>query len=198
MSGIITANPGGDTIRSVAVDLHSKKIAVTSEYAPPYMTPTGTYPRPRNSDKAVKVIDLRDTKKIVVLEGHSRGVRRAAWHPSGALLVRLSPLFVRSFLIRKPRSGHLWLRWEDHHLGRFRRRTKTREDDRRYHPHSGRYTVSTLKHSDVALIDGIYSRAPEYCHDCSVVWHPSGQYFVVVTRTQGLFDNYSSPHVLIE
>lgn len=56
-----------------------------------------------NSDKAVKVIDLLDTKKIILLEGHSRGVRRAAWHPSGTLLVRPHlqfceyPLIFRNF-----------------------------------------------------------------------------------------------------
>jgi len=38
MSGIITANPGGDPIRSVAVDPHSKRIAVTSEYVPLYIS----------------------------------------------------------------------------------------------------------------------------------------------------------------
>ena len=32
MSGIVTACPGGDAVRSVAVDPHSKRIAVTSEY----------------------------------------------------------------------------------------------------------------------------------------------------------------------
>ena len=32
MSGIVTANPGGDAVRSAAVDAHSKRIAVTSEY----------------------------------------------------------------------------------------------------------------------------------------------------------------------
>jgi hypothetical protein len=38
MSGIITANPGGDVIRSVAVDPHSKRVAVTSEYVPPHVS----------------------------------------------------------------------------------------------------------------------------------------------------------------
>jgi WD40 repeat protein len=57
----------------------------------PHMSPTSAHPQPCNSDKPVKVIDLQDTKKIVLLEGHSRGVRRAAWHPSGTLLVRLNP-----------------------------------------------------------------------------------------------------------
>jgi hypothetical protein len=37
MSGIITANPGGDAIRSVAVDPHSKRVAVTSEYVASYV-----------------------------------------------------------------------------------------------------------------------------------------------------------------
>ena len=42
----------------------------------------------RDSDKGAKVIDLQDIKKIVLLEGHSRGARREIWHPSGTLLVR--------------------------------------------------------------------------------------------------------------
>lgn len=57
----------------------------------PHVSPTSAHPQSHNSDKPVKVIDLQDTKKIVLLEGHSRGVRRAAWHPSGTLLVRLDP-----------------------------------------------------------------------------------------------------------
>ena len=46
MSGIITANPGGDTIRSVAVDLHSKRIAVTSEYVALYVSYEHSFPTP--------------------------------------------------------------------------------------------------------------------------------------------------------
>lgn len=28
-------------------------------------------------------------------------------------------------------------------------------------------------------------RAPEFLHDCSAVWHTSGQYFFTATRAQG-------------
>lgn len=97
MSGIITANPGGDVIRSAAVDLYSKKIAVTSEYVA--LPASRVFTLTCNSDKAVKVIDLQDTKKIVLLEGHERGVRRAIWHPSGTLLVRLNHKFGEFLLI---------------------------------------------------------------------------------------------------
>ncbi|KAF9653225.1 WD40 repeat-like protein, partial [Thelephora ganbajun] len=121
MSGIITANPGGDSIRSVAVDLHSKRIAVTSD------------------DKAVKVIDLKDTKGIVLLEGHSRGVRRAAWHPSGILLATCGC------------DGKIII-WDV--LGTEPKLEKILEG-----------IIPTV----------INTEAPEYCHDCSVSWHPSGQ-----------------------
>lgn len=62
-----------------------------------------------DSDKAVKVIDLQDTKKIVLLEGHSKGVRRATWHPSGTLLVRLYHPFGGLSLIPEILVGHLRL-----------------------------------------------------------------------------------------
>jgi hypothetical protein len=40
------------------------------------------------SETAVKVIDVRDTKKIQMLEGHERGIRALSWSPDGQLVVR--------------------------------------------------------------------------------------------------------------
>lgn len=37
----------------------------------------------------VKVVDMEDTMNVSRLEGYTSGVRSAAWHPSGSLLVGL-------------------------------------------------------------------------------------------------------------
>lgn len=34
----------------------------------------------------MKVIDIEDNTKIIILNGHNRGVRKVTWHPSGSLL----------------------------------------------------------------------------------------------------------------
>lgn len=34
----------------------------------------------------MKLVDIEDNSKIILLNGHSRGVRKATWHPSGSLL----------------------------------------------------------------------------------------------------------------
>ena len=39
------------------------------------------------SELFVKVVDMEDTMKVDRLEGYTSGVRSAAWHPSGSLLV---------------------------------------------------------------------------------------------------------------
>ena len=40
------------------------------------------------SETVVKVIDLDDTTKVKILDGHTRGVRGVSWHPSGSIVVR--------------------------------------------------------------------------------------------------------------
>lgn len=32
----------------------------------------------------------------------------------------------------------------------------------------------------------IWCSSRDFAHDCSAVWHPSGQYFVVASRTHGV------------
>lgn len=34
----------------------------------------------------MKLVDIEDNLKIIILNGHTRGVRKATWHPSGSLL----------------------------------------------------------------------------------------------------------------
>ena len=41
------------------------------------------------------------------------------------------------------------------------------------------------------LVPNIAVRSPEFAHDCSVVWHHSGQYFFVASRAHGAL---SYPH----
>ncbi|KAH9935365.1 uncharacterized protein B0H18DRAFT_975539 [Fomitopsis serialis] len=67
MDGLVTS-AAGVAIRSLAVDPQGSRIAVTSD------------------ETIVKVIDLDDTTKVVLLKGHTKAVRRATWHPSGSLL----------------------------------------------------------------------------------------------------------------
>ncbi|KDR75022.1 hypothetical protein GALMADRAFT_248867 [Galerina marginata CBS 339.88] len=55
-------------IRCVAIDPTDRRIAVTSD------------------EPKVKVVELEDTERIVMLEGYASGVRSATWHPSSTLL----------------------------------------------------------------------------------------------------------------
>ncbi|KAI0665347.1 hypothetical protein C8Q78DRAFT_1118280 [Trametes maxima] len=64
----LVASAAGVPIRCVAVDPKGKRVAITSD------------------EPVVKVIDLEDITRMVTLQGHSKAVRKATWHPSGALL----------------------------------------------------------------------------------------------------------------
>ncbi|OSD04053.1 hypothetical protein PYCCODRAFT_1408512 [Trametes coccinea BRFM310] len=67
MQGLVT-NAAGIPIRCVAVDPMGKRVAVTSD------------------EPKVKIVDLEDITQMMVLEGHTKAVRKATWHPSGSLL----------------------------------------------------------------------------------------------------------------
>ncbi|EIW62718.1 uncharacterized protein TRAVEDRAFT_112621 [Trametes versicolor FP-101664 SS1] len=128
MRGLLTNN-AGIPIRSVAVDPKGKRVAVTSD------------------ETTVKVIDLEDITKMTVLEGHTKAVRKATWHPSGSLLTTCGA------------DGKI-IAWD----------------------------VSGSEPKQEKVIEGVLpvagdSEAPEFGYDCSAVWHTSGQYFFVATRT---------------
>ncbi|KAL6310466.1 hypothetical protein BKA93DRAFT_814193 [Sparassis latifolia] len=127
LEGLITSAIGVP-IRCVAVDPKGARIAVTSD------------------EPTVKLIDLEDTTKIVVLKGHTKAVRRATWHPSGSLLTTCGA------------EGKIIV-WD----------------------------VSEDEPKEEKVIEGVIpavanSESPEFAHDCSAIWHTSGQYFFAATR----------------
>ncbi|KII92369.1 hypothetical protein PLICRDRAFT_102810 [Plicaturopsis crispa FD-325 SS-3] len=127
LDGLVTSAIGV-AIRCVAVDPKGKRVAVTSD------------------ELAVKLIELEDTIKIELLNGHAKGVRRATWHPSGSLLTTCG-------------SDGKIIVWD----------------------------VSDDTPKQEKVIEGIIpavtdTESAEYLHDCSAVWHPSGQQFFVASR----------------
>ncbi|KAI0342000.1 hypothetical protein BDW22DRAFT_1331357 [Trametopsis cervina] len=118
----------GVPIRSIAVDPRSSRVAVASD------------------DPPIKVIDLADTTKMMVLKGHSKAVRRVSWHPSGTLLTSCGA------------DGKIIV-WD----------------------------VSGEEPKEVEVIQGVLPAVsdpdtPEWRHDCTAVWHTSGEYFFITTR----------------
>ncbi|KAI8993813.1 hypothetical protein BD414DRAFT_480518 [Trametes punicea] len=128
LQGLVTS-AAGIPIRCVAVDPKGKKVAVTSD------------------EPTVKIVDLEDITQVVMLEGHTKAVRKATWHPSGSLLTTCGA------------DGRIIV-WD----------------------------VSGSEPKQEKVIEGVLpvitdTEAPEFGYDCSAVWHPSGQYFFVATRT---------------
>ncbi|KAI0695530.1 WD40-repeat-containing domain protein, partial [Cytidiella melzeri] len=118
----------GVPIRSIAINPQGSRIAVASD------------------EPSIKVIDLEDTTKMMVLRGHSKAVRRVTWHPSGALLTSCGA------------DGNIIV-WD----------------------------VSEEEPKEVEVIQGTLPavpdpESPEWQHDCSAVWHTSGEHFYVATR----------------
>ncbi|KAH9946996.1 hypothetical protein B0H21DRAFT_741281 [Amylocystis lapponica] len=127
LEGLVTSAIGV-SIRSIAVDPKGVRVAVTSD------------------ETSVKLIDIQDTTKIVVLKGHSKAVRKVTWHPSGSLLTTCGA------------DGKIVV-WD----------------------------VSDSEPKEEKVIEGMIpavanTESPEWVHDCSAVWHTSGQYFFVATR----------------
>lgn len=127
MSGLVTS-ANGVPIRCVAVDPQGKKIAVTSD------------------EPIVKIIDLEDTTKVIVLKTHTKAVRKATWHPSGSLLATCGA------------DGKIII-WD----------------------------ITESEAKEEKILEGIIPAvsnpdSDDFSHDCSAVWHTSGQYFFVATR----------------
>ncbi|KAH9892894.1 hypothetical protein C8Q73DRAFT_76644 [Cubamyces lactineus] len=125
----LVANAAGVPIRCVAIDPKGKRVAVTSD------------------EPTVKVVSLDDITQTVKLEGHTKAVRKATWHPSGALLTTCGA------------DGKIIV-WD----------------------------LSGAEAKQEKVIEGVLpavadAEAAEFAYDCSAVWHTSGQYFFVATRT---------------
>lgn len=92
LDGLVTSSIGVP-VRCVAIDPKGKRVAVTSEcvhqwpcqgilfYTDVLMWDV--------SELSVKVVDMEDIIRVCVLDGHTRGVRKATWHPSAPLVVRV-------------------------------------------------------------------------------------------------------------
>lgn len=138
------------------------------------------------SELEVKIIALNEITNIKKLEGHRRGVRRATWHPSGTILVRvtycpISHIFIPTTLQTTCGSDGDIIVW-DVSLGEEPKRLETIEGI--ISSVGSEYVLQ--KEADVTgqpLSDTI--RSADYMHDCSAVWHPSGKYFVIASRTHG-------------
>ncbi|KAF8658265.1 hypothetical protein AX16_002041 [Volvariella volvacea WC 439] len=122
------ATGGALTIRCVAVDPRSKRVAVASD------------------DLVVKLVNLDDTLLVTNLTGHTSSIRKVTWHPSGNMLTTCGS--------------------------------------------DGRIFAWDLSKPEPVLektIDGVIpialdTESPAFSHDCSAVWHPSGEQFYAASR----------------
>ncbi|KAA1471682.1 WD40 repeat-like protein [Dentipellis sp. KUC8613] len=125
----LVTSSAGVTIRCIAVDPKGKRVAVSS------------------AEMTVKVVDIEDTVKIMIITGHTDCVRKVTWHPSGTILTTSGA------------DGRIIV-WD----------------------------VSGDEPKEIRVIQGVIPaiknpKAVEFFHDCSAIWHPSGEYFVVASRS---------------
>lgn len=99
------------------------------------------------------------------MNGHTRGVRRATWHPSG------------SFLTTSGSDGKIiiWDVSED--------QPKQEKMIEGVIPAIADIECVVNAYRSLCDIDLVFFRSSEFSHDASVLWHPSGQYFFAATRT---------------
>lgn len=110
-------------------------------------------------------MDVVDNTKIVTLNGHTRGVRKATWHPSGSLLTTSGS------------DGKIivWDVSED--------QPKQEKMIEGVIPAIADIECVVNAYGSPCNINLVFFRSSEFSHDASALWHPSGQYFFVATRT---------------
>jgi len=89
LDGLVTSSIGVP-VRCVAIDPKGRRVAVASEYV--INCPSLMFPcilMQDVSELSVKIVDMEDIIRVCVLDGHARGVRKATWHPSAPLVVRV-------------------------------------------------------------------------------------------------------------
>lgn len=59
-------------------------------------SPNGTRVAVASDELKVKVVDVRDTTKMQLLDGHTKAVRKVAWSPDGQLIVCVSRDYLRA------------------------------------------------------------------------------------------------------
>ncbi|KIY69555.1 hypothetical protein CYLTODRAFT_488848 [Cylindrobasidium torrendii FP15055 ss-10] len=111
-----------------------------------------------SQDTELRIIELENPTSIFTLEGHTGGVRKVSWHPR------------RQVLAASDAGGvlHIWDLTSDKH-------TCKKLDG--FIP-GVRMPIDLDKNEDIPLPE-----PSEFLHDCTAIWHPSGKYLVVATRS---------------
>lgn len=122
---------------------------------------------------------MDDSANIKLLKAHRGGVRKVTWHPTEPILVRLSHLPSE---MTRDLSDILRLGRANNRMGCVERSTNAGSRYPRCHPHNKKLRVNRLFPPKLMLTT---HSAEEFLHDCSAVWHPSGEYFFVATRARG-------------
>ncbi|KIK71000.1 hypothetical protein GYMLUDRAFT_66212 [Collybiopsis luxurians FD-317 M1] len=119
-------------VRCIALDPKGRRLAVTSD------------------NPVAKVVDMEDTLKVMLLNGHKHNVRKASWHPIAPILSTCAS--------------------------------------------DGKIIIWDLSGEDPVIVhtlDGVIPSvtepsSPEFWHDCSAVWHPSGSHFYIISKTHDI------------
>ncbi|KAJ7096343.1 hypothetical protein C8R44DRAFT_812788 [Mycena epipterygia] len=107
------------------------------------------------SDEHVRLIDMDDPVKIKLLEGHRGGVRKVTWHPTAPLLTTCGS------------DGQIIV-WD----------VSQNEPSQKA---AIQGIIATVK----PPVDDLNTKTDDFLHDCSAIWHTSGDYFFVPSRSRG-------------
>ena len=138
------------------------------------------------SEATIKLIDLEDTVNISILHGHNDVVRKVTWEPSGNILVCYPALQINAGRLHLS-IDLLQCRWKNHCMGSYAR-TEAAQTYRRHHPCCQGQGVRWSQLTRLRMWSDVFSSSRDFAHDCSAVWHPSGQYLIVASRTHGVWD----------